>query len=341
MHPLLSVPLPRLLVILALTLLQVSATLAAGTRKNVTVDDTNGSSTGVQIAYSPPGAWSVGQNCTACQAKLDKSQAFDGSWHDVSFISDNPPPTPISASLTFDGVGVYAFCVITRSNSDPNGNWDLSFLIDGEQSGTFKLAPDGDATYHYNVPVYANDSLASGKHTFTMVVGHPGGQSSIALLDYMIFTQEDDAPTTTSSSISESSSPSSAPHSSSAPNSSSGVTTSTLPIPTSPPSSHSGASSTLPTPVSTTTTSVSTLTSASSVTSVLSSGVSSATSAAGSSSATNPAGGLSSAGSSPSASPSSNSALGMLRSGMGARRDGVVGAGVALIGVGLGVGLVF
>ncbi|OJT11266.1 hypothetical protein TRAPUB_12219 [Trametes pubescens] len=54
--------------------------------------------------------------------------------------------------------------------------------------GTFKLAPDGDATYHYNVPVYANDSLASGKHTFTMVVGHPGGQSSIALLDYMIFT---------------------------------------------------------------------------------------------------------------------------------------------------------
>lgn len=116
MHPLLSVPLPRLLAILAFTFLQVSATLAAGTRKNVTVDDTNGSSTGVQIAYSPPGAWSVGQNCTACQAKLDKNQAFDGSWHDVSFISDNPPPTPISASLTFDGKSL-AVIVTTSARS--------------------------------------------------------------------------------------------------------------------------------------------------------------------------------------------------------------------------------
>lgn len=83
---------------------------------------------------------------------------------------------------------MYAFCIITQSFTDPNGNWDLTFLIDGEQSGTFELAPDGDDTYRYNVPVYGNDSLTPGTHTFTMVVGHTGGQSSLALLDYMVFT---------------------------------------------------------------------------------------------------------------------------------------------------------
>lgn len=83
---------------------------------------------------------------------------------------------------------MYAFCIITQSFTDPNGNWDLTFLIDGEQSGTFELAPDGDDTYRYNVPVYGNDSLTPGTHTFTMVVGHAGGQSSLALLDYMVFT---------------------------------------------------------------------------------------------------------------------------------------------------------
>lgn len=83
---------------------------------------------------------------------------------------------------------MYAFCIITQSFTNPNGNWDLTFLIDGEQSGTFELAPDGDDTYRYNVPVYGNDSLTPGTHTFTMVVGHAGGQSSLALLDYMVFT---------------------------------------------------------------------------------------------------------------------------------------------------------
>ncbi|KAL1940450.1 hypothetical protein VTO73DRAFT_9022 [Trametes versicolor] len=239
MPPLFSAPLLRLLATLALAFLSLPATLAAGTRTNVTVDDTDGSATGgFQIVYEPPGVWSTGQNCTTCEAKVDKTKATDGTWHDVSFISDNPPPSPITATLTFNGVGVYAFCIITQSFTDPNGNWDLTFLIDGEQSGTFELAPDGDDTYRYNVPVYGNDSLTPGTHTFTMVVGHAGGQSSLALLDYMVFTQEDgaDAPVT-SSAASTPSSPSSV--------SSTFTASSSATAPAIDPSAHSSATTTI------------------------------------------------------------------------------------------------
>lgn len=83
---------------------------------------------------------------------------------------------------------MYAFCVITQAFSDPNGNSDMSFFIDGAQAGSFTLPPNGDTTYQYGVPVYANTSLTSGTHIFTMTVGHPGGMSAVALLDYFIFT---------------------------------------------------------------------------------------------------------------------------------------------------------
>lgn len=64
----------------------------------------------------------------------------------------------------------------------------MSFLIDGEQVGSFTLAPNGDTTYQYGVLVYANTSLTPGTHIFTMVVGHFGGSSAVALLDYFMFT---------------------------------------------------------------------------------------------------------------------------------------------------------
>lgn len=81
-----------------------STAFASSQLQNVTVDDTAGSPTGdLHIVYEPPGVWSAGQNCTTCEAKVDKNQVLDGTWHDVSYISDNPPSSPISATLTFDG----------------------------------------------------------------------------------------------------------------------------------------------------------------------------------------------------------------------------------------------
>ena len=80
------------------------------------------------------------------------------------------------------------FCVITRASTDPFGNTDMSFAIDGEQVGTLQLAPDGNATYLYDVPVYVNESMPRGQHTFTLTNGRASGQTALALLDYMIFS---------------------------------------------------------------------------------------------------------------------------------------------------------
>ncbi|KAH9846768.1 hypothetical protein C2E23DRAFT_743313 [Lenzites betulinus] len=179
----------RFLAALILALLQLPRAQSATTLQNVTVDDTDGSTTGgFEIVYAPPGVWSLGQSCTTCEAGVDKSKALDGTWHDVSYISDNPPPAPITATLQFEGVAVYAYCIITRAFSDPNGNYDMSFQIDGKDAGTFELAPNGSTTYQYNVPVFSSGPLSSGTHTLTMTVGHAGGNSSLALLDYFVFT---------------------------------------------------------------------------------------------------------------------------------------------------------
>ncbi|KAI0827537.1 hypothetical protein BC628DRAFT_1432511 [Trametes gibbosa] len=186
----------RLLLVVILTSFHLPYARSTSTLQNITVDDTVGSTTGgFQIVYSPPGVWSPGQNCTTCEAGVDKSKALDGTWHDVSYISDNPPPAPITATLQFEGQGnrktgvaVYAFCIITRAFSNPNGNSDMSFQIDGKDAGTFELAPNGDSTYQYNFPVFSSGVLPSGTHTLTLTVGHMGGDSSLALLDYFVFT---------------------------------------------------------------------------------------------------------------------------------------------------------
>ena len=44
------------------------------------------------------------------------------------------------------GEAIYVFCVITRASTDPLGNTDMSFAIDGETVGALQLPPDGNAT---------------------------------------------------------------------------------------------------------------------------------------------------------------------------------------------------
>ncbi|KAH9856892.1 hypothetical protein C2E23DRAFT_721430, partial [Lenzites betulinus] len=179
--------------VLHLPLLPQTHVHASPTPQNITVDDTLGSAGaagGYALVYEPPGVWSAGQNCSACEATphIDRAQVRGGTWHDVSYLADAPPPAPISATLTFDGTAVYAYMVLTRAFEDPNGNTDLAFLIDGAPAGAFALPPDGDTAFRYDVPVYANASLVRGTHTFTIVVGRPGGMSALALLDYVVFT---------------------------------------------------------------------------------------------------------------------------------------------------------
>jgi len=153
---------------------------------NITIDDTNGDSvTGNTFNYEPPATWSVGLQCTNCEAHLDPSQTFDGTWHDTSAF---PNSTVIpSASVTFTGSAVYVFCILTGSTQDPNGSSDFQFFIDGEPVGRFIQQADGDDEFTYNFPVYANESLEEGPHTFSMEIGN-SGQTALALFDRLVYS---------------------------------------------------------------------------------------------------------------------------------------------------------
>ncbi|RDX56297.1 hypothetical protein OH76DRAFT_1318572, partial [Lentinus brumalis] len=183
--------------VLSLALLTIStaalSSRASAALVNVTIDDTFGDPiTRAQIVYDPPGVWKVGQSCTDCTAQPDRSQLTNGTWHDGTFSAavENGDDSNqlLTAAVTFEGVAVYVYCVVTHSFKSPVGNSDMSFFIDGNLVGNFVQPPTGDTTYEYNVPVYANDSLPPGTHTIAIVNGVPNGNQSLTLLDYIVYT---------------------------------------------------------------------------------------------------------------------------------------------------------
>ncbi|KAI0651454.1 hypothetical protein C8Q79DRAFT_899452 [Trametes meyenii] len=227
-----------------LLLLSVYATIprarpfAAATLVNVTIDDTFGDeSNGNKISYQPESAWNVGQDCPACTAKPDVSQVFNGSWHDTTFNGSSN--TPLIAEVAYwttsqksvPGVAVYVYCILSDTLQFPFGNSDMTFLLDGEQVGRFVRPAPGDTTYHYNVPVYVNESLPAGEHTITIVNGESNGNRSLILLDYIVYSYQMD--------------PTMVPSDSSAPAQSVGASesSSTSAVPSSPPLGASSSNS--------------------------------------------------------------------------------------------------
>ncbi|KAI0825218.1 hypothetical protein BC628DRAFT_255421 [Trametes gibbosa] len=162
---------------------------------NITIDDTFGDeSNGNKINYNSPSLlWNVGQDCPACTAQPNPKLVSNGTWHDSTYndTQNNDPSIQVStAGVSFEGVAVYVFCVVTRSFTSPDGNSDMSFYIDDELVGRFVQAPNGDPTYEYDVPVYVNQTLANGPHTLTVMNGQLGGNKSLILLDYIVYTRE-------------------------------------------------------------------------------------------------------------------------------------------------------
>ena len=77
--------------------------------------------------------------------------------------------------------------IIPATPGTPDGGVHLTFTLDGKPSGTYDNlgTPEG---FMYNVPVYANGEIPYGSHTFVLQNGGHPGQSSQALLDYMVYT---------------------------------------------------------------------------------------------------------------------------------------------------------
>ncbi|OCH86687.1 hypothetical protein OBBRIDRAFT_211430 [Obba rivulosa] len=163
---------------------------------NITIDDTFGDAvTGQKFAYSPSDLWNTGQNCTVCEARLDPSKVHNGTWHDSTFFPLGVVPNsniPMNASVSFVGTALYVFCVLAHTSSPLDGQTDMTFTVDGRVVGTFAEQPNGSPSVDYGVPVFSIDNLSPGPHQFTLTNGHVNGNTSLVLLDHVVYTTEQD-----------------------------------------------------------------------------------------------------------------------------------------------------
>ncbi|KAF8988778.1 hypothetical protein BDQ17DRAFT_1434880 [Cyathus striatus] len=76
----------------------------------------------------------------------------------------------------------------------------MTFYIDGENVGQFERIPPA-SDWEYNVLVYSNSSLAARSHQFTLTNGQYGygGQKSLILFDYLVYSFEIDIESLTTS----------------------------------------------------------------------------------------------------------------------------------------------
>ncbi|PSS37176.1 hypothetical protein PHLCEN_2v1049 [Hermanssonia centrifuga] len=185
MSSILSILFPWVLPLLSLAAFLLPQTYAA--LVNVTVDDAHPDPlTGISITYAPLNAWTLDSDCSTCVATPDGSQAYMGTWHDTTYLPE--VGTVLSATFQFNGSALYVYCITAQSTSAPDGNSDMLFFLDGEPAGSYEHIAPGEPTYDYNVPVYSNPSIAPGFHTFVLQNGQTGGQASLALLDYIVYS---------------------------------------------------------------------------------------------------------------------------------------------------------
>ena len=160
---------------------------------NITVDDQLGDPiTGLVPQYFPNDVtvWHAGsptENCTKCHLNpgtMDLSKIYGKTWHDSTPLDLT---TPTTITVHFTGSAVYVFNIVP--NTLPNSTITLAnitFSIDGSDPYAFFRQPDPNSnTIMYNQLVYRNTALEDGPHTLTMTVG----PYSLALFDYLLYTQ--------------------------------------------------------------------------------------------------------------------------------------------------------
>ncbi|EMD37861.1 hypothetical protein CERSUDRAFT_114502 [Gelatoporia subvermispora B] len=166
---------------------------------NVTVDDTNGDQlTHTNVSYTPPASWFTTQDCASCDPcgndcppDIELNLVKDSTWHGSTFI---PGDSTVfyNATFTFQGTGVYVYCILNAGLADSN----MIFYLDGQQVGAYTYSSVNDENlppYQYSVPVFQFDSLSNDNHTFTLTNGQNSvgnGIPSLVLLDYFQYTTE-------------------------------------------------------------------------------------------------------------------------------------------------------
>ncbi|KIY49192.1 hypothetical protein FISHEDRAFT_72540 [Fistulina hepatica ATCC 64428] len=194
-----------LLLYIILMCLIRNSVLVRATSVNATIDDASSAFT-----YTPSGGWNTGGDCSGCTADPDASDMYDGTWHDSTFNEDSGsndyPNVTMNATVSFTGTAVYVYVALALSSSDPTGNSDMTFYIDGAQAGTFYKAAPGTSGYEYKQCVFGVESLSSGTHTLLIQNGHVNGIKALILLDYVVYSYDDEESTSTTSTASSSTS---------------------------------------------------------------------------------------------------------------------------------------
>ena len=189
----------------ALSSLSIPYHLVSASLVNTTIDDKFGDAvSGALPTYTPPQLWNQSPGCSVCTIttpEVDVNQVFRGTWHDGYHGSNDSPD--FNVSVSFSGIAVYVFNLIAE-------NWqtNLTFYIDGHVVDTFLHVPPPQAlaVITYQVPVLSKTQLSNGPHTLDIVAG-PEANSSLNLLDYIVYTVD----TSETSSSPSTSSPTSTP----------------------------------------------------------------------------------------------------------------------------------
>lgn len=184
----------RLLCLLYLSVIS-SPSLAQVGLLNVTVDDQNGDPiTGIVPTYSPPTDWAAGEACKGCAIQFsadDRTHVYEETWHDATHRPTDAEP--VEMIFQFTGVAVYLYCILV-STYDTH----LQFVVDG-QPGTTNFDHYSAPTtqqYTFSVPVFSATSLTNAAHEIRLQSG--GSLSSLVLFDYLIYTNDTNAPSSSS-----------------------------------------------------------------------------------------------------------------------------------------------
>ncbi|OSD00907.1 hypothetical protein PYCCODRAFT_649823 [Trametes coccinea BRFM310] len=153
---------------------------------DIRIDDSNAT-----ISYSPADQWSQGFTCSGCTIHSDASQAFEGTWHDTTYIPQRSDPMTITFS--FIGTAIQVFNILPPVvSAAPTTHTDLIFILDSEVVNSFKADPASGADFRYNVQVFRQDDLENIEHTLTIQT--TSGIESVVLFDYLIYTVPDPPP---------------------------------------------------------------------------------------------------------------------------------------------------
>lgn len=92
------------------------------------------------------------------------------------------------------GSAIYVYGIIVHNSSNPTTGADYSFFLDNQVAEPSFTIPAASASsdqnsLSYNVLLFSSESLSHGEHWFILQNGREGGDPSLILFDYLIYTR--------------------------------------------------------------------------------------------------------------------------------------------------------